>query len=58
MFLILLSMISRYIATFCDLKKKVLCILTSFLSFRCLQPELDLKTEEDYCKYRLRLNEL
>ena len=40
--------ISRYIATFCDLKKrkKVLLFCSVFLSLHCPRHALDLKTED------------
>ena len=52
MFLIVLVIISRNIATFCDLNKitkKGLYILALFVIFSCPRPTLDLKTE-DYFK--------
>ena len=55
---IFLSIIDRYIATVCDLKKRTSSLYFSvFLSFHCPQFTLDLKTE-DCVKQRLKLNEL
>ena len=56
---IFISDISRYIVTFCGLKKRTKSSLfyCFFLSFHCLQMALDLKAEDCY-KQRLRLKEL
>ena len=61
MFLMFLSMISRYIAAFCDLKKRtrIYFIILRVLSFYCPQLAivLDLKTGDCF-KERLRIKEL